>query len=126
MVRQCLQLRFARGTMAQVRANARSTTKEICAGTVVSCPVSLSLYLYLCISLSFWMLFRSPVARVARHKSMLRHTEEAHTHERATCSTSLIPLAAMGIGQHDAALQCSLLSRDLMGGVPLINPAATH
>ena len=89
------------------------------------CPV-LSLSLYLSLSLSIWMLSRSPVARVARHKSMLRHTEEAHTHERAACSTSLIPLAAMDIGQHDAALQCSLLSRDLMSGVPLINPAATH
>ena len=123
MVRQCLQLRFARGTMAQVRANARSTTKEICAGTVVSCPVSLSLSLS--ISLSIWMLSRSPVARVARHKSMLHPTKEAHTHKRATCSTSH---TAHGYGywQHDAALQCSLLSRDLMSGVPLINPAATH
>ena len=100
MVRQCLQLRFARGTMAQVRANARSTTKEICAGTVVSCPVSLSLSLS--ISLSIWMLSRSPVARVARHKSMLRHTEEAHTHERAMCSE---------YWQHNAALWQSSFRR---------------
>jgi len=94
MVRQCLQLRFARGTMAQVRANARSTTKEIVQAQL--CPVlSLSLSLSLSISLSIWMLSRSPVARVVRHKSMLRHTEEAHTHERATCSA---------YWQHNAAL----------------------
>jgi hypothetical protein len=122
MVRQCLQLRFARGTMAQVRANARSTTKEIVQAQL--CPV-LSLSLSISISLSIWMLSRSPVARVARHKSMLHPTKEAHTHKRATCSTSH---TAHGYGywQHDAALQCSLLSRDLMSGVPLINPAATH
>ena len=51
------------------------------------CPV-LSLSLSISLSLFIWMLSRSPVARVARNKSMLRHTEEAHTHERATCSTS--------------------------------------
>ena len=112
MVRQCSQLRFAR---AQWHRCARMQEAE--QGKFVQaqlCSVlSLSLSIYLSFSLSFWMLSRSPVARVARHKSMLRHTEEAHTHERATCSTS-------------AALQCSLLSRDLMSGVPLINPAATH
>ena len=70
------------------------------AGTVVPCPVSL--YLSLSISLSIWMLSRSPVARVARHKSMLRHTEEAHTHERATCSE---------YWQHNAALWQSSFRR---------------
>ena len=52
MVRQCLQLQFARGTVAQVRANARSRTRENGTGTIVTCAVSLSLCLSLSLSLS--------------------------------------------------------------------------
>ena len=81
MVRQCLQLRFARGTMAQVRANARSTTKEIVQAQL--CPVlSLSLSLYLYLSLHLDAVSFSSGARCAPQVDVASHRGSSHTRAR--------------------------------------------
>ena len=109
MVRQCLQLRFARGTMAQVRANARSTTKEIGTGTIVTCAVSLSLSLSLSLYLSLSRRKRTwtPV-RIALHKSSCSPAGGSHPRRGASCCCTLRRLRPRR-SQHNALRGDSML-----------------